>query len=165
MSLTISIPGEPVAQGRPRFRRVHTNAGREFTQTYDPAKSRNWKATAQDHFASALAQAGRRAPLFPDGAVVLLVLAIFTCPRSHWRKTPLPRRPKQSKPDAENIAKAVQDAGNGVLFTDDSQVARLVVEKWIGAQGEAPRVVVTVKPLAVQQTQPAVQPPLFQAAP
>lgn len=37
--LLITIPGEPCAQGRPRF----STAG-GFVKAYDPAKSRNYKA-------------------------------------------------------------------------------------------------------------------------
>lgn len=37
--LTIMIPGEPCAQGRPRF----STAG-GFVKAYDPVKSRNYKA-------------------------------------------------------------------------------------------------------------------------
>jgi len=145
--LVVRIPGEPVAQGRPRaFYRPGLGV-----RVYDPAKSRNWKATAQQHMAEALVRdrlASLTHPFIPEAAVELHVLAVFTCPRSHWRKRdPLPRRPKVSKPDAENVAKAVQDAASGVLFTDDAQVYRLTVEKFVGAQGESPYVEVTVREL------------------
>jgi Holliday junction resolvase RusA-like endonuclease len=39
------------------------------------------------------------------------------------------QRPPPSKPDADNYAKLVLDALNGVLWRDDSQVVRLFVEK------------------------------------
>jgi Holliday junction resolvase RusA-like endonuclease len=139
--LAVRIPGEPVAQGRPRaFYRPGLGV-----RVYDPQKSRNWKATAQEHFTRAMEQRAAAAPLIPEAAVELHIMAAFTCPRSNWRKRdPLPRRPKVSRPDAENVAKAVQDAASGVLFTDDAQVCRLTVEKFVGAQGEAPYVEVTV---------------------
>ena len=112
---------------------------------FDPAKSRSWKGMAQVHMREALEHAGVTAPLFADGPLELHVLAVFTCPRSQWRKRePLQRRPKATRPDGENIAKAVQDAGTGLLWLDDAQVARLVVEKVVGAQEEAPRVELTV---------------------
>lgn len=34
------------------------------------------------------------------------------------------------KPDADNIAKSICDALNGVVYADDKQVIRLVVDKW-----------------------------------
>lgn len=143
MELRVVVPGEPVAQGRPRAFRL--GAG---VRMYDPPKSRSWKGMAQVHMREALDAAGVTSPLFADGPLELHVLAVFTCPRSHWRKRePLQRQPKASRPDGENIAKAVQDAGTGILWLDDAQVARLVVEKIIGAQGEAPRVELTVRTL------------------
>ena len=144
MRLEITVPGEPVAQGRPRgFYRPGIGV-----RMYDPGKSRSWKGMAQVHMREALAAAGAGSPLFAAGPVELLVVAVFTCPRSQWRKRdPLQRRPKATRPDGENIAKAVQDAGTGILWLDDAQVARLVVEKVYGAQEEAPMVHLTVRAL------------------
>lgn len=142
--LEISIPGEPCAQGRPRFAR----RGR-FVVAYDPAKSRNWKATAQQHMRDA------RGPDVPplQGPVSCEISATFTCPKGDWRKRePQSRRWHWKKPDPENVAKAVLDAATGVLWLDDSQVARLVVVKAIGAQGEAPRVWLRVGPIAEAPT-------------
>ena len=137
MELRVVVPGEPVAQGRPRFRRFAT-----FVATYDPAKSRSWKGMAQVHMREALQLAGAAAPLFADGPLELHILAVFTCARSHWRKRePLQRRPKSTRPDGENIAKAVQDAGTGVLWLDDAQVCVLLASK---AYGENPCTTVRV---------------------
>ena len=77
-TVTVSIPGEPVAQGRPRFARRG-----KFVVTYDPAKSRNWKATAQQHMAIAM---GGRNPL--EGPLSCLIVATFSCPKSDWKKKP-----------------------------------------------------------------------------
>jgi len=129
--LAIVIPGEPCAQGRPRFARrgAHMVA-------YDPTKSRNWKATAQAHMRAAMAGAQ---PM--QGPVGCELQATFTCPAGDWRKrSPRLRRWHAKRPDGENVAKAVLDAATGVLWLDDAQVARLDVWKLIGAQGEAPGV-------------------------
>ncbi len=141
--LEIIIPGEPCAQGRPRFARRG-----KFVTTYDPAKSRNWKATAQQHMLAALARSapdvipGNSYAIGPaEGPLSVEIAATFTCPKSdHRKRDPVPRRWHAKRPDAENVAKAVLDAGTGVLWLDDSQIAHLVVVKAIGAQGEAPRV-------------------------
>jgi Holliday junction resolvase RusA-like endonuclease len=153
--LVIRIPGEPVGQGR----------GRAFykpglgVRVYDPAKSRNWKATAQQHYIDAIARAGIRTPAFAEGALELEVLAVFTCARSHWRKIPVPRRPKTSKPDGSNVLKAVEDAGNGVLWLDDQQIAVATVRRVVGAQGEAPYVEVVVRELTNLGARPPGCPP------
>ncbi len=129
--IEIIIPGEPCAQGRPRFARRG-----KFMVAYDPAKSRNWKATAQCHMRDAMAGA---APL--QGPVTCMVAARFTCPASdHRKRDPMPRRWHAKRPDVENVVKAVLDAATGVLWLDDNQVSHLVAAKTIGAQGEAPSV-------------------------
>ena len=139
----ITIPGQPVAQGRPRITTVNG-----FARAYDPAKSRSWKGVAQVHMVEAMRAAGV-API--EGAVEVEVLAVFDCPMSsHRKREPVPRRWKATKPDSENIAKAVLDAGNGVLYRDDGQVARLTVAKVVGAQGEAARVEVVVRACGVR---------------
>jgi Holliday junction resolvase RusA-like endonuclease len=142
LTFTVIVPGEPIAQGRPRgFYKPGLGV-----RMYDPAKSRSWKGAAQVHYREALERAGLQAPAFPDGAVELHVLAVFTCPLSkHRKRDPIGRQPHTGNKDADNIGKACADAANGILWADDRQVARLVVEKIVGAQGEAPRVEMTVQ--------------------
>jgi len=139
--LKVVIPGEPVAQGRPRAFRLPGGGVR----MYDPAKSRSWKAEARAAIVNALDDQDL-AIAFPDGAVIVLVRAVFSCPKSDFRKIPRVRRPHAKLPDAENVAKAALDAGTGALWRDDSQVALLTVEKWIGAQGERPYVQIEASP-------------------
>lgn len=139
LALAFSIPGVPVAQGRPRAVRFGNSA-----RLYDPSKSRSWKGAAQVHMLEALEAAGLRAPGFA-GPVELVVSAVWPCPKGRERKSaPAPRTWKASRPDADNVAKAVMDAANSVLLADDAQVVRLVVEKLVAAQGEAPHVHVVV---------------------
>lgn len=146
--LTIRVPGEPCAQGRPKAALI---AG--HIRVYDPQKSRSWKGAAQVHYQAALAHAGLTAPAF-HGALELRVFAVFTCPKSQFRKQPVARRPKAGRPDPDNLAKACMDSGNGLLWDDDAQIARLVVEKVVGAQGEAPFVELTVRELLGVQPAP-----------
>lgn len=142
----ITIPGEPHAQARPRARVIEAK-GRNFVQMYEPAESRNWKAMAHEHMQHAF---GVRHPL--AGAVELTVIAYFTCPRSKWRKRePRPAQWHTSKPDGDNVLKAVKDAAKGVLWLDDSQVAIATIRKIVAAQGEGPRIVLQVRELADQQ--------------
>jgi Holliday junction resolvase RusA-like endonuclease len=117
----------------------------------DPARSRSWKAVAQGHALDAVQRAtGATAPPFrADLPLEVYVLAIFACPTTdHRKQEPRGRRwHTKAAGDADNLAKAALDAGNGVLWLDDRQVSRLVVEKLIAAQGEAPRVELVVQPL------------------
>ena len=149
MSVRVTIPGAPVAQGRPRLTTVNG-----FARAYDPAKSLSWKGAAQVHMLSAMRQAGAQ-PF--EGPVEVAILAVFSCPVSSYRKRePRSRRWNDGRPDSENIAKAVMDAGSGVLYRDDAQVARLRVEKVVGAQGEPARVEVMVRAIEAQELAPAI---------
>lgn len=151
MRLEVTIPGPPVAQGRGKVGKWKSKDGREGVTVRDPTKSRNWKATAQGHMQVVAAQALEGVERWdPASPLLLTIKAVFPCPASQYRKTtPVPRRRAcGSRNDCDNLAKAVMDAGNGVLWLDDGQIAVLHVEKWIGAQGEAPYVKLTVEELA-----------------
>jgi Holliday junction resolvase RusA-like endonuclease len=130
----VQIPGEPVAQGRPRLAVLNGHA-----RAYDPAKSRVWKGVAQMFMRDAMRG---RAPM--QGALEVEISATWSCPVSATKRDGLVRRVRAKKPDAENVAKAVMDAGNGVVWGDDAQVAVLIVRKWTAARGEAPGVAMRV---------------------
>jgi Holliday junction resolvase RusA-like endonuclease len=122
--IVVTIPGDPVAQGRGRAVRFGASV-----RIIDPAKSRSWKGAAQVHMLAARQAAGVYSPF--DEALFVTVVATWARPKSHPKKDPPEWR--TSRPDADNIGKAVLDAGNGTLWQDDSSVVRLVVEKRYGA--------------------------------
>lgn len=136
--LTLTIPGEPHAQGRPRVAVIN---GRP--RVYDPAPSRKWKAAAAKVIQAAMLERGVETI---TGPITMTIFAVFSRPRSSYRKRePRGREPRVTKPDADNVAKAVMDAAESAgLFQRDSQVYSLTVTKITGAQDEAPRVEVTV---------------------
>lgn len=149
--IRIRVPGEPRPHARPRFVRKTGHA-----RTAD--KDLDWRGRAQVHMLEAVCKAAGVDPedLNPfapvlgvlEEAVRVTVTAVFTCPKSdHRKRSPRPRRWHTKRGDTDNIAKAVLDAGNGVLWNDDAQVADLHVTKLIGAQGEAPFVEIEVSPL------------------
>jgi len=143
--MRITIPGDPVAQGRPRFYR--TGAG---VRAVDPAKSRNWKAEARWHMQNACQEVGAR-PIPAKVPIELGIKVVFRCPVSDYRK----REPREwrwhtKKPDLDNVIKAVKDAGTGVLWFDDSQVVEIHASKIIAAQGEPPMVVIDVVEMEVE---------------
>jgi len=53
-------------------------------------------------------------------------------------------KPKPTGADADNIAKLILDALNGVAWADDSQVVQLAVCKWYCQKGEQPRTEVLI---------------------
>ena len=135
--ISVTIPGPPRPQGRGRAVRV--GAG---VRVIDPAASRSWKGAAQWHMLQACRVAF-------EGPLVVSLLAVFPCPSSDQLKRGIRHRRWHTKAngDLDNLTKAVLDAGNGILWRDDRQVAVLHAAKIIGAQDEPPGVQVTVCPM------------------
>jgi Holliday junction resolvase RusA-like endonuclease len=157
--IRIEIPGEPVAQGRGRAVPVFGKGGvpKMFTskkgnqipmmRVKDPTNSYNWKAVAGDLMKREMEARGLT-PL--TGPLCVRVICIFSLARSNWRKTkPRPREWSQNSKDVDNLLKAVMDAGNGILWLDDRQVAGAQPWKITGAQGEPGRVIVEVQQLPI----------------
>lgn len=131
MTITATIPGKPIPSARPRVTRTHA---------YIPERSQSYKALAQHY----LAEAMRAASLSPCyGPVSVEIDVFFECPKTQRRKRePTPQRPHAGKPDVDNLAKQILDAGNGVAWIDDAQVVDCRVRKFVARQGEPARVVV-----------------------
>jgi len=133
--IRVVIPGEPHAQKRHRTRVIGKHA-----QAYDHPDSRSWKGAAQVHMLVAM---DGRPPL--SGPLRLVIYAFFALPKSkHRKRVPVREAWSVKNKDADNLAKAVMDAGNGVLWGDDRQVCNLHVTKRTAAQGEAARMLVSV---------------------
>lgn len=132
--LLFIVPGVPQGKGRARFVRA---TGR----TYTPAKTVSYEAAIRACAQEAMILAGYK--LF-EGPVRLTVQAIFERPKS-WPKKKLAFW-HTSKPDGSNIQKAAEDAMNGIVFKDDSQIASASVIKSYSGDGSA-RLVVQVEPL------------------
>jgi Holliday junction resolvase RusA-like endonuclease len=77
-TLKIVIPGEPCAQGRPRF---STHGG--FVKAYDPAKSRNYKAFVKY---VATHEATKQGWLYTELPLSMSVIAYMTIPKSKSKK-------------------------------------------------------------------------------
>lgn len=72
-----------------------------------------------------------------EGPVLVEVAVIFEKPKSHLRAGNTDtwlRAIHTSKPDADNILKAIKDAGNGIVWKDDSQVVPIGPIKLYGAR-------------------------------
>lgn len=137
-----TIPGEPVAKGRPRFFNNHAVTP-EKTVLYENLV----KTSYINEFRGIRLQ----------GQIAIEVIAYFSIPKSTSIKkyADMHRgaiRPTK-KPDADNILKGISDALNKIAFDDDSQIVSAMVEKWYS---DTPRVEVNMyelSPLGQNATQ------------
>lgn len=135
MVISFTIPGNPVAQGRPR-----ASIQRGKIHMRDPDKSRAYK----QHVALVARQ---NAPKKPIEAPVSVIIRIHRpIPASMTKK--LREAVKQGihrpivKPDCSNIAKGIEDAMNGIIYKDDSQIVDLTINKYYS---DNPRVEVEIE--------------------
>lgn len=130
-----TIPGVPVAKGRPRFRTVAGHA-----QTYTPKKTVNFETEARLIAMGAMVRLGN---LHPCRSSVQMSMVVFVPVPASWSKGKRAQAlagllHPTSKPDLDNYEKAVTDALNGVVYEDDSQICDVVKSK---RYAENPRVV------------------------
>lgn len=151
MILRVTVIGDPVGKGRPRFVRA---TGR----TYTPERTASWEADAAWAIRRAVpsdyAQPEKGAPL------ALAIVAVFRRParlvcshkKPHARGIDsCPRGPQTTRvphlttPDADNVAKAAGDAlVKAGAIHDDAQICEVIVSKRYAARGEGPAVHITL---------------------
>jgi Holliday junction resolvase RusA-like endonuclease len=139
MTLRFQVPGQPQGKGRPRVGKIGAHA-RLFT----PAKTVAYEGLVAH--AAQEAMAGRK-PF--DGPVQVSMALGCQVPQSWSQRKQRAAiageiRPT-SKPDIDNVVKAVFDGLNGVAWRDDVQVVTLTVGKHYSA---IPRVAVHVSDAA-----------------
>lgn len=123
------VPGTPVGKGRPRAAR--RGAG---VVMFTPEKTADYESLVAATAAAALAGGMRiGTSQLLDGPLAAMLEMQFPVPSS-WSKAKRARALAgvewhTSKPDADNVAKAVLDACNGVVFRDDSQIVMLTATK------------------------------------
>lgn len=125
--VSLYIPGEPVAKGRPR---ITTRGGKPIGIT--PEKTRRYEATVA---AVALA----KGHWILSGPLRVEMVAVFTRPR---RVKIDGRTPHDKRPDLDNVVKTALD-GLSRHF-DDGQVVEIRAQKFYAARGEEPHVTIIV---------------------
>jgi len=142
-AITITIPGQPVAQPRPKISTMG-GRGRAYVEKKHPIH-----AYREAVVLSAIAAARRARHVVTECPVVLVIEAVFERPPSHLGKngTPLPSaRTFPPRSDWDNLGKGVSDAitDSGVIWKDDEQVVDGRVRKRysIGPKDPARTVVV-----------------------
>lgn len=122
MMTHIEIPGQPQGKGRPRF----TKSGHAYT----PEKTRQYEKAVRECYEE------QGYGLHFSGPVALEILAVFRIPKSRSKKDQermlFGEIKPTTKPDADNIGKAIADALNGIAYDDDKQITSLLVRKQYG---------------------------------
>lgn len=121
-SVSFSVPLVR-GKGRPRFGKG---------KVYTPRATREAEAIV----AAAYADAG--GVKLPKGVPVQVIISTTRNVRGDLRKSQGDSQPDIDKPDADNIAKLVLDALNGVAYEDDAQVNGLCVFKQDRIRGQRP---------------------------
>ena len=130
-AVAFTIPGIPVAKGRPRATTINGQA-----RMYTPTKTVAYEGLVAMAAKQAMGVSG---PI--PGPVSLSIVAVWPIPASWSKKRRSEAVWKTSKPDADNVAKVIGDGCNGIVWADDSQVVMLRVEK---RYGDVPGVAVEV---------------------
>jgi Holliday junction resolvase RusA-like endonuclease len=137
--IAFTIPGEPQGKGRPRVGRIADHAS-----MFTPAKTAAYEGLIAHAAQQAMAGA---APV--ECACAVQVSITVSVPRSWSKKKAaaalLGEVYPTTKPDTDNVVKAVFDGMNGVVWRDDVQAVDLAVRKRYGA---TPGVFVRVAPCA-----------------
>lgn len=113
---TFHLPVTPTAKGRPRVVRLKNGASHTFTpdKTVDAEERIRWHLKAMN------------ARMYEAG-VPLGVAIVFYCPRP--KSLPKKVQHHTKKPDLDQFVKLTIDAGNGILWHDDSQITTLSAVK------------------------------------
>jgi Holliday junction resolvase RusA-like endonuclease len=132
------VYGEPIAQGRPRG-----SVQNGKVRMYDPAKSSDYKKYV------GLIASQHRPPNLIESAVSLTVKVYRPIPKlskvKHKQAVDGSLRPV-SKPDLSNYIKGVEDAIEGIILKNDSQVIDYGQSgKWYS---ENPRIEIEIKEIS-----------------
>ena len=138
MIIAFSVPSVPVAQPRQRHRVIA--AAKPYAQNYTPTE--HPVNVFKTHVKTAASQVYDGPPL--EGPLLMNLLFVMPRPQSKmkksWAKAGSPREPHIGKPDRDNLMKSFQDALEGLLFLNDSQIYGGAVTKVLRSGHEQPHV-------------------------
>ena len=123
---------EPVAKGRPK---LTARNGKAFA--YTPAKTRNSEAEIRCLIREEAMKCGQFEPGVP-----LHLEAVFYIekPKSKPKKVTQPT----TRPDITNYLKTLEDALNGYVYPDDSQITKITASKRYAKPGTNPRIEIRI---------------------
>ena len=136
-SVRFEIPIAPKAKGRPRMRVVNGHA-----QAYTPKKTRQFESTAAELIAK------HSPPTLLVGPVAISVMFVLPRPKRLCRKKDPDFETAEcfSRPDLDNLTKSLLDSiqNSGQVWSDDSQVQHMVLEKVYAEKSGKPRIEVRI---------------------
>jgi Holliday junction resolvase RusA-like endonuclease len=118
-----TVPGQPIGKARAR---VVLNRGK--VRAFTPDKTARFENLVRCAFVAAYPN---HVPL--EGPVSVCVYAYFLPPKCFKPKgkyVDTESVPHTKRPDSDNICKSIFDAGNGVIWRDDSQIYQMHVFKF-----------------------------------
>lgn len=133
--IVFEVEGKPFGKQRPKFSR----RGR-FITTYTPHETVEYERKVRESYRAKYGKYKLRSPVEAN------IIAYYKIPsgtsnakrKKMLQKEILP----QIKPDTDNIAKAILDPLNRIVYEDDAQVVKLNIEKYYS---DKPRVVIEIK--------------------
>lgn len=132
----------PFVKGWHRQRARKVGRGIQF---YPCAQDRANKDAIALSFEIAAAAQHHADPKAPKGTPVRVAVCTERPVMSSWRRRDGDSHPDVQKPDADNDAKLVLDALNGIAWEDDQQVNDLHIIKRDRTRGASPRTLVTIE--------------------
>lgn len=137
--IEIFVPGPPQGKGRARSARLPNGK----TIHYTPEKTRTYEGII-----AALAMEAMKGKPPLEGPVGLTLVIKMPIPQSWpaWKRAMAAAQliAPTTKPDADNVEKAVKDGLNGIAWRDDCQVVSVTKVK---CYSRTPRVEVVVAPM------------------
>lgn len=119
MTIEFTVPGKPVPMARPRV---------TLHGTYTPKECRQYKNLVATVAKSVMR--GNDYMMFEAEPLECRVRFIFPLPKT--RKNPW----ATSRPDLDNLYKAVTDSMIGIVYKDDAQIVRASIEKAYEINGD-----------------------------
>ena len=123
MMITFKVDGDPVGKQRARYAKRGN-----FVQTYTPDKTRNYESLIKE---AAIEAMGSSECLETPVNLYLYIRAPIpkSLPKKRLEACLNGLEKPIKKPDASNVLKSVEDAMNGVVYKDDSQIVNIHVTK------------------------------------
>jgi len=121
--VTFKVDANPVGKQRARYAKRGN-----FVQTYTPDKTRNYESLIKE---AAIEAMGSSEPLETPVNLYLYIRAPIpkSLPKKRIEACLNGLEKPIKKPDASNVLKSVEDAMNGVVYKDDSQIVNIHVSK------------------------------------